>query len=95
MIVTQLNAVDIASYLAAGLLASSKLLDAAKPVWDRFPKWLAVAIPVFVLDIPQVTQALMTVNSGVGLTAALLTSVALLLPGIEKAEAGTVTVSKQ
>jgi hypothetical protein len=77
---------DIASYTTAGLLAASKLLTATQAFWSKLPKWLAVALPVVVLDIPQVVAALTNVTTGTDLVTAAITSVALLLPGLEAAE---------
>jgi hypothetical protein len=81
--------VDVCSYAAAGLLAASKLLTAVQPLWAKLPKWLAVALPVVVLDIPQVAAAVGGVTTGTDLVTAVVTSVALLLPGLEAAEASS------
>ena len=79
--------VDVCTYVASGLLAASKLLTAAQPLWAKLPKWLAVALPVVVLDIPQVASWLGGVTTGTDLATAVGLSVALLLPGLEAAEA--------
>jgi len=82
----QLNPVEVASYVAAGALASTKLISACKPVWNRLPRWLAVALPVLVLDLPQVAQSFTGATTGQALFAAVVTSVGLLLPGLAEAE---------
>lgn len=85
--------IDIASDITAGVLAASKLISAAQPIWQKLPRWLAVALPVVVLDIPQVVSLLGGVQSGMDLTTAIVASVALLLPGVSEAENPTATVS--
>lgn len=82
-----LTPVEIAAGLAAGLLALSKVFAVARPLWNRLPRWLAVALPVVILNTPQVLSALGVVHTGADLTTALCTTVALLLPGIAQAEA--------
>lgn len=86
-----LTVLDIASTVAAGLLAASKLLTAAQPLWQKLPRVVAVLLPVLVLDIPQVAQAIAGAETGTSLVTALITSVALLLPGLEEAEAPAAT----
>lgn len=83
---TALTPVDIASYVAAGSLALSKLFSAAQPLWNKLPRWLAVAIPVLVVDLPQVAQSFGGVATGTSITTAIITSVAMLLPGLAEAE---------
>jgi hypothetical protein len=78
---------DIASYVAAGLLAGSKLITAAQPLWNKLPRWLSVILPVLVLDIPQVAALVGGATTGTDLVTALVTSAALLLPGLAEAEA--------
>lgn len=81
-----LTPVDIAADVVAGLLAASKLLPASQPLWAKLPKVLAVALPVVVLDLPVLLSAFGVVQSGMDLTMAVVSSVALLLPGIASAE---------
>ena len=86
MATVQIDPVAVASYVTAGALASTKLISACKPLWNRLPRWLAVALPVLVLDLPQVAQAFAGATSGQALFAALITSIGLLLPGLAEAE---------
>ena len=79
--------VDIAAYVAAGALAASKLVAAAQPYWAKLPRWLAVAAPVLVLDLPQVATWMGQATTGTDVLTAVVTSVALLLPGLAEAEA--------
>lgn len=81
-----LSTVEIAAYVVAGALAASKLLSAAKPLWDKLPKVVAVALPVLVVDLPLVAGYFGLVQTGGDLTTALIASVALLLPGLASAE---------
>jgi hypothetical protein len=81
-----LTPVDIAADVVAGVLALSKLFTTAQPLWAKLPRWLAVALPVIVVDSPQVAAAFGVVSTGTDLATALLTSVALLLPGVAEAE---------
>lgn len=87
MITMTLSPVEIGADLAAGLLAASKLLSVAQPLWDKLPKWLAVAIPVLIVCLPQVASAAGLVQTSGDLLQVGITAVALLLPGIAQAEA--------
>ena len=78
---------DISAYVAAGALAGSKLLAVAQPLWAKLPRWLAVAVPVLVLDLPQVATWFGGAVTGTDVLTAAVTSVALLLPGLAEAEA--------
>lgn len=79
--------VDVCAYVAAGLLAGSKLLTAVQPLWAKLPRWLSVALPVVVLDIPQVATWIGASVTGTDVLTAVVSSVALLLPGLAEAEA--------
>jgi len=79
--------VDVVAYVAAGCLAASKLLSAAQPLWQKLPRWLAVAAPVLVLDLPQVATWIGASVSGTDVLTAVVSSVCLLLPGLAEAEA--------
>lgn len=50
------------------------------------PKWLAVALPVLVLALPQIAQFFVGVTSTKELFTAFVTSIALLTPGLAEAE---------
>lgn len=86
MSLATLTPVDIASAVVAFCLAASKLLTACKPLWAKLPRWLAVALPVLVLDLPQVADAFGVAHTGADLTTALVVSLALLVPGLAEAE---------
>jgi hypothetical protein len=82
-----LTPVEIAADVVAGSLAVSKLVAAAQPFWAKLPKWVAVLLPVFVMDLPLVANAFGLVQTSTDMTTAIITSVALLLPGVASAEA--------
>ena len=82
----QLNPVEVAAYVSAGALSATKLVSACKPLWNRLPKWLALALPVLVLDLPQVAQFFGGAATAQALLTAFVTSLALVLPGLTEAE---------
>ena len=81
-----LSPVEIGADAVAGLLAASKLLPATQPLWAKLPRVLAVALPVVVLDLPQLLALFGVVTTETSLLSAVIASVALLLPGIAEAE---------
>jgi hypothetical protein len=74
--------VDIAAHIAAGSLAATKLLTIAQPIWDKMPKWLSAALPIFLLALPQIAAQAGLVHSDSDLEHLFAVSVALLLPGV-------------
>ena len=80
---------DIAADVTAGALAISRVIKVLKPFWGKLPTWLAVVLPVFVLDLPQIAAVFAPAATGTDLITATVTSLALLLPGIEIAESST------
>jgi len=81
-----MSTVDIAATVAAVALAASRVLSVTQPLWAKLPKWLAVAVPVLVLALPQVASAAGLVKSDVDFVNFCVTAVALLVPGIAAAE---------
>ena len=81
-----LSPVEIAADVTAGLLAASKLLPVTQPLWAKLPRVLALALPVVVLDLPQLLALFGVVTTDTSLVSAVVASVALLLPGIAEAE---------
>jgi hypothetical protein len=86
--------VDVAADVVAGVLAGSKLLTASQPLWAKLPRWLAVALPVVVAAAPAVMGYFGAVATGADLAQAAVLSVALLLPGLEEAEAPAPVAAK-
>jgi hypothetical protein len=76
-----LDAVSVASSLAAGALALTRLLTTAKPLWDRLPKSLQGLLPVLVLVLPQLAEQAAGVKTTLDLTNLLILAVAMILPG--------------
>jgi hypothetical protein len=81
-----LTVVDVVTYIAVGCIAASRLFSAVQPLWAKLPKWLAVALPVLVLSLPQVAGAAGLVHTNVDLVQFVITAVALLVPGLAAAE---------
>ena len=81
-----LSVVDVATYAAAGCVAVSRLMTTFQPLWNKLPRWLAVAMPVLVTALPQVAAAAGLVTTNVDLTQFLIVSAALLVPGLAEAE---------
>jgi hypothetical protein len=82
----EITALQVASYVAAGLLAGTKLIKIAQPFWSKLPRWATVLMPVLVLDLPMVAGYLAGAHTETALVHAAVTSIALLLPGIAEAE---------
>lgn len=80
-----LSVVDIVAFVVAGLAALSRVLTAAKPLWDLLPRPVAVALPVVVAAIPQILSAAGVVKTEVDLVTFVVMAVALLVPGISEA----------
>lgn len=81
-----LSVLEIGAYVSAGLLAASRLLDVAKPVWEKLPRPVAVALPVVVAALPALAEKAGLVKTEVDLVTLGITALALLVPGIAEAE---------
>lgn len=73
--------VDVVSYLVAGLLALSRILNSTKPYWRFLPTKVAAVVPSVVAMLPVLISAVGASTSGLDLVNALIVSFALLLPG--------------
>ncbi len=80
-----LTPIEIAAFVAAGALSASKLISAAKGLWDKLPRPVAVLLPVLVACLPQIAAAAGLVKVEGDLVTLGIASVALLLPGIAEA----------
>jgi hypothetical protein len=76
-----MTVLEIASTAIAVLLAASRLLSAAKPLWSRAPDWLQAALPALMLWIPQAVEALGQAETKMDLVELVVLTVALLVPG--------------
>lgn len=81
-----LSVVEIGAYVSAALLSATKLLTTAKPLWDKLPRVVAVAIPVVVACLPVLAEKAGLIHTPVDLTTLAVTALALLVPGIAEAE---------
>lgn len=81
-----LSVFDVATIVAAGATAASRLISVTQAWWSKLPRWAAVLVPVLIADLPQIAAAFNLVQTGTSLTSAIVVSIALLLPGIAEAE---------
>jgi hypothetical protein len=77
-----MSVVEIAAAVVSVLMVASRFLQAAKPVWDRFPKVVAVALPVVVAMIPQVVDLIGQSKTTVDFINYVIASVALVVVGL-------------
>lgn len=80
-----LSTVELASYVAAGCLAGSKLLSVTKPLWDKLPRVVAVALPAVVAALPLLAEKAGLVQTTGDLVTLCAYAVALTLPGAAEA----------
>lgn len=76
--------------VVAGLLAASKLVPAATPVWNKLPSWLQPILPVAVLNVPLALASFALAPTQSSWLTAGVASLMLFLPGLKHAEAGVV-----
>jgi len=67
-----LDAVHIAAYLAAFVLAFMRLNDAGRPLWAWLPAWLQPVFPALVTTLPDLASGLGLVQTPVDLGVALV-----------------------
>src|SRR5690348_4967703 len=73
--------VEIATALTGGLVAATRIVKAAQPLWDKIPsqwRWLP---PVLVVALPEAAMKLAGVQTGMDLTEALIVTLTLVVPG--------------
>ncbi len=81
-----ISIVELGAYVSAALLSATKLLNTAKPLWDKLPRVVAVAVPVVVATLPLLAEKAGLIATPVDLTTLFVTAAALLVPGIAEAE---------
>ncbi len=81
-----LSIVELGAYASAALLSATKLLNTAKPLWDKLPRVVSVALPVVVACLPIIAEKAGLVQSPVDVATLVVTAAALLVPGIAEAE---------
>lgn len=79
-----MSVVEIVAFVVAFAGAASKLLDSAKPFWEKLPSPVATFVPSVVLMLPYLAEQLGGVTTSLDLVNAFVLSLALLLPGATK-----------
>lgn len=79
-----MTVVEIVAFVVAFAGAASKLLNAAKPFWEKLPKPVAMFLPSVVVMLPALAASVTGVTTTLGLVEALVVSLALLLPNAHK-----------
>ena len=77
-----MSIVEISTLVVSFLLAASRLLDFAKPWWNKLPPVVVNVLPAVVMMLPQVASYFGVVKTEMDLVMACVLSVALLLPGL-------------
>lgn len=80
-----LSVLEIGTYVSAGLLSATKLLNVAKPLWAKLPRPVAVVLPVLVAGLPALAQQAGLVVTEIDLVTLAVTALALLVPGVAEA----------
>ena len=80
-----LTPIDIATGIAAAALALSRMLQVVQPLWQKLPTWLIYFLPILVLNLPQIAAVVGVAKTGTELTVAIITSIAMLIPGLTAA----------
>lgn len=76
-----MSIVEIVSFIVAFAAAASKLLNSAKPFWNRLPAPVSAFLPSVVVMLPFLAEQVSSVKTTIDLVNALVVSLALLLPG--------------
>jgi hypothetical protein len=76
-----MSVVAIVSVIIAVILAASRWLETAKPLWNLAPPKARVWIPVLALVLPQIAEKAVDTKTPVDLVNLALLSAALLVPG--------------
>ena len=74
--------VEIVAAIVSVLLLGSRFLQSAKPVWDRFPKPVAVMLPPIVALIPGVVELLNQTKTWADLVNYLIAAFAMVVVGL-------------
>lgn len=76
-----MTVVGIVSVLVAFLMAASRLLTTAKPLWNMVPAKLRVWVPVVAMVFPQLVEKAADAKTPVDLANLGVLAAALLIPG--------------
>jgi hypothetical protein len=74
--------IEISSVVAAVVLAGSRLLDVAKPLWGKLPTVVAGVLPALVVVLPAVAAQFGLVHNTVDFVTSCVLAVALVVPGL-------------
>jgi len=77
-----MSVMEVSTLVVSILLAASRLVAVAKPLWSKLPTWLAGVLPALVVMLPQVASYFNVVHTDMDLVSACVLSVALLVPGL-------------
>lgn len=77
-----MSVVEIVSFVVAGLAVASRFVQAAKPMWDRLPKPVAIVLPAVVAMIPQVSDLLGQSKSSVDLLSNAIAAIGIVVVGL-------------
>lgn len=77
-----MSPVEIAAAIVSVLMLASRFVQAAKPVWDRMPKAVAVVLPPAVALVPQVVDLLNQTKTVSDLVTYLIAAAAMVAVGL-------------
>lgn len=78
-----MNVFEIFAYGAGLATAASKLLETAKPYWEKLPRAVSAVLPSVLLVLPAVAERLGGLQTTLDLKVLALSALALLLPGLD------------
>lgn len=70
-----ISIIQLAAIAAGYLLALSRLLDVARPLWHWAPQWLQLALPALVVTLPDFASALGLVKTPVDLMQSIVVAI--------------------
>ncbi len=88
-----MSAFEIAMIVAGYCLALARLLNVAKPVWDRAPRWAQPLLPALPVVLTQLAGALGAASSRLDLADAALVAIVTITTAMRGTKSASVTVS--
>ncbi len=80
-----LSIIQLAAIVAGYALAVSRLMDAARPLWNWAPPWLQVALPAIVTALPDFAAALGLVKTPVDFAQTIVIALGTILTAMRGA----------
>lgn len=77
-----MSPVEIATAVVSVLMVASRFVQAAKPLWDRLPRAVAVVLPAAVALVPQIIDLLSQSKTAIDLTTNLIAAAGLVAVGL-------------